>query len=358
MLRPSRHDKILQLIQDGYWLHVNPKKYPSAQILRSVQRISNTQCDTTLPWLERVLCYNQDPHWHNADHEDAESMGYSLSDEINVIKEYQNDDRSFYLMNQDQLVVTDKESEFIDELNQDIASLFAPYLVQRFAFLQFQNQYSFLWILVLLIFTVPTYFLLEFFLSGLGKTLVPLAFGTIFEIQNIIKKYSAGYSLWQIKNILLRKSPLYLSVIISAAAVQPLYFLGHNHLSVLCLCLTLLVLPFYAKITELIQVKTSIKKLIALGKIDGTQKSNWYSAKYGDYWWLPFAAMAISIVLISVLAIAKPSVINSGLFIVVASSSPWFSFFGLVWLKKITNHASFNKNIKRIINQNIVSIES
>ncbi|HPN14540.1 MAG TPA: hypothetical protein PLF71_00260 [bacterium] len=122
--RPSRQDKVRELLESGYALGLSKGGDVPAGVRRAVGHIAYaTQNGLIFSWLERFVLHEENPVWSEAEADQAGSQGIDLKNELQTIKNYRDNHQNIKIMSQPGKDLSGLDTRVISDMNTDLAPL-------------------------------------------------------------------------------------------------------------------------------------------------------------------------------------------------------------------------------------------
>lgn len=123
-LRPSRQDKVRELLESGFALGLSTSTDVPASVRRSVGHIAHaTQNGLIFSWLERFILHEENPVWSEAELDQAGRQGVNLQHELQTIKDYRDNHQNIKIMSQPGKDLSGLDTRVISDMNADLAPL-------------------------------------------------------------------------------------------------------------------------------------------------------------------------------------------------------------------------------------------
>lgn len=228
-VRPSRHETFRKLLERGYGIGVRTVDKTPERVLQAVDRISReTQHNTVLPWLERLLRHEELPVFSEEDLRRAEAGGVNLYEEARVIVAKRHEFKKIVLIALENQCFTEAEQKMMEEVNQDLYPYAIDVIVNRVTFDNAHTRTEAAQsIIKALIVVGPIAHTLEHFLSGIGKVFAATVDDLLSETAELFALRGSGFT-W--KQLLKRSKilvPIFFLALYGAFQVEPLIEEGH-----------------------------------------------------------------------------------------------------------------------------------
>lgn len=122
--RPSRQDKVRELLESGYALGLYRGGRVPSGVRCAVSHIAYaTQSSLVFSWLERFILHEENPVWSEVEFERAGSQGIDLKGELQIIKNYRDNHQNIKIMSQPGKDLSGLDTRVISDMNADLAPL-------------------------------------------------------------------------------------------------------------------------------------------------------------------------------------------------------------------------------------------
>lgn len=228
-VRPSRHETFRKLLERGYGIGVRTVDKTPERVLLAVDRISReTQHNTVLPWLERLLRHDELPVFSEEDLRRTEMGGVNLYEEVRIIVAKRYEFKKIVLVALENQCLTEAEQKMMEEVNQDLYPYAIDVIVNRVTFDNAHTRTEAAQsIIKALIIVGPIAHALEHVLSGIGKVFAATVDDVLSEVAELFALRGSGFT-WK---LLMKRSriliPVFILATYGAFQVEPLIEEGH-----------------------------------------------------------------------------------------------------------------------------------
>ncbi|MEO5928087.1 MAG: hypothetical protein ABIO72_05185 [Patescibacteria group bacterium] len=268
-VRPSRHETFRKLLEQGYGIGVRTVDKTPERVLQAVDRISReTQHNTVLPWLERLLRHEELPVFSEEDLRRAEMSGVNLYEEVRIIVAKRYEFKKLILVALENQCFTEAEQRLMEEVNRDLYPYSIDVIVNRVTFDNAHTRTEAAQsIIKALIIVGPIAHVLEHFLSGIGKVFAATVDDLLSETAELFALRGSGFTWKQ----LLKRSriliPIFFLALYGAFQVEPLIEEGRTTLAGVVFGLSAVALSLTTAIQSIFLYRNAFTKLEQEGKL-------------------------------------------------------------------------------------------
>jgi hypothetical protein len=268
-VRPSRHETFRKLLEAGYGIGVRTADKTPERVLQAVDRISReTQHNTVLPWLERLLRHEELPVFSEEDLRRAEAGGVNLYEEARIILAKRHEFKKIILIPLENQCLTEAEQRMMREVNEDLYPHAIDVIVNRVTFDNAHTRTEAAQsIIKALIIVGPIAHVLEHFLSGIGKVFAATVDDLLSETAELFALRGSGFTWKQ----LLKRSrilvPIFFLALYGAFQVEPLIEEGRMALAGVVFGLSAVALSLTTAIQSVFLYRKSFAALEQEGKL-------------------------------------------------------------------------------------------
>jgi len=268
--RPSRFETFRGLLERGYGIGVRTLERTPERILVAVDRISReTQENTIIPWLERLLREEELPVFSEEELRFAEAKGVNLYEETKEILSNRFEFRKIVLIDLHNRAIGEAEQALMREVNEDLYPLSIDAIVHRVVFDNAHTRTEAAQSVIKALLVVgPIAHVLEHFLSGLGKIFAASADDLLSEVAELFALRGSGFTwkqLYKRSRILI---PVFILATIGAFNVEPLIRQGRIGLAGVVFGLSAVALSLTTAIQSIGMYRTAFANLATSGKLN------------------------------------------------------------------------------------------
>jgi len=338
---PSRIQILERLLDQSCGLIVYTYKHTPENILNSVRRISKNQSGSLFPWLSQLASQNFRKISNlNLELLVDQDQDVDLQKDFEDLKVFFNKFVQCQITHPPHVAVTDQDSAWLDELNQDIRSLYASRIPSRISLDLFfpplwQTVFIILFALIVL---SPLIGLLESFSYGLSKTFAAFITGASIFALETYHLYVARASQWQIRKRLLKLLPFLFISLLLAYSVQLFLDQALYLLAGAVFALAIILVPSF-------EFVKSIRGKAGYNLLD----------IYGPVGWLMPTTLILPLILTSSVFAIWPSATEIAWVLALLSVQLFIlqGILALIW--NFFEKRLFVQRIKRLFGQNIVT---
>lgn len=268
-VRPSRFETFRKLLEEGYGIGVRTVDKTPERVLRAVDRISReTQENTVVPWLERLLRTEELPVFTVGEIEAAEKKGVNLYEEVRAILAERFEFKKIVLVDLQNRRIGDAEQKLMREVNEDLFPLAIDTIIHRVTFDNAHTRTEIAQsILKALIVIGPVAHGLERVLSGLGKIFAASADDVLSEAAELFALRGSGFTWRQ----LFRRSrvliPVFALATVGVFQVEPLIQSGRVALAGAVFGLSAVALSLTTALQSIGMYRDAFARLVSSGKL-------------------------------------------------------------------------------------------
>lgn len=268
-VRPSRFEVLRTLLERGFGVGVQSVEKTPERVLQAVDRISReTQGNTIVPWLERLLRDEELPSFSEEDLRHAETKGINLYEEAKIILAERFEFRKITLVAGTEKI-SQQEEKILDEMNRDLYPLAIDAIVHRVIFDNAHTRTEVAQsIIKALILIGPIAHALEEVLSGLGKVFAASVDDILSEVAELFALRGSGFTwrqLYKRSRILI---PVFIAATYGAFQVQPLIESGHTGWAGVVFGLSAVALSLTTALQSIGMYRSTYAKLVETGKLN------------------------------------------------------------------------------------------
>ena len=225
---PERLETFRELLERGYGIGVRTVEKTPEQLLTAIDRISHqTQENTILPWLPRLLREGELPIFTEYELRIAEKEGINLYQQAKLILEKRYEFKKIVFVDLENRGLGERERGLAFELNKELYPLAVDYVVSRVLFDHANARTEVAQtILKALLIIGPVAHGLEHWISGVGKLFAASADDMLAETAELFALRGSGFT-WQ---QLIKRSriliPVFALATYGAFQVEPLIAAG------------------------------------------------------------------------------------------------------------------------------------
>lgn len=232
-INPSRHETFRKLLEKGYGLGVRTVKKTPERVLKAVDRISReSQHNTVIPWLEKLLRYEELPVFSEEELRAAEDRDVNLYAEARAILEQRFEFKKIVLVSLNNQCLTEREQELMREVNTDLYPFAIDAIVNQ---VTFDNAHTRMetaqTIIRALLIIGPIAHVLERVLPGIGKVFAATSDDLLSEAAELFALRGSGFTWRQLAKRSRILVPVFLLAAYGAFQVEPLVREGRTVLA-------------------------------------------------------------------------------------------------------------------------------
>lgn len=268
-VRPSRFETFRKFLERGYGLGVRTVDKTPEHVLRAVDRISReTQENTIVPWLERLLRTEELPVFSVEELEDAEKKGVNLYEEVRAILAERFEFKKIVLVDLRNRCIGDAEQRLMREVNEDLFPLAIDTIIHRVTFDNAHTRTEVAQSIVKALIVIgPVAHALEHVLSGLGKIFAASADDVLSEAAELFALRGSGFTWRQ----LFRRSRILIPVFALATygvfQVEPLIRSGRVAFAGVVFGLSAVALSLTTALQSIGMYRDAFARLASSGKL-------------------------------------------------------------------------------------------
>lgn len=227
-VRPSRHETFRKLLEQGFGIGVRTVDKTPERVLKAVDRISHeTQHNTVVPWLERLLRHEELPVFSEDELRRAEGKGVNLYEEAKIILAKRFEFKKIVLVALENQCLTDEEQRVMREVNEDLYPHAVDVIVNRVTFDNAHTRTEVAQsIIKALLIVGPIAHVLEYVLSGIGKVFAATADDLLSEAAELFALRGSGFTWRQLARRSRILIPVFILATYGAFQVEPLIHAG------------------------------------------------------------------------------------------------------------------------------------
>ncbi|MFZ6015815.1 MAG: hypothetical protein ACOYUZ_05705 [Patescibacteria group bacterium] len=286
-IHPSRFSQLQTVLTRNCGLAISYDKNIPDNIVRSVNRIANTQEGTLFPWLEDFFKDDVNPPWSEDDLADASARDIDLHEELFALKKfYQNCQQISFIYPPG--AAPHKDDEHLTRtLLKDLKNLRAAEMAHLIA----AKKHSYTsWHLALallgIIFLIPIIYVMTLLYEPLGLLSAVLLPGLAVEGNYYYNSYKYGAASWQLKRKIRQILPWTSLQIIFAVIAYLFKNSDYNILAGICLGVAVTIFPVKSYVFNSLRALSGWQNLNYQGKAVYIHRWPWLKAKEGRFWWL------------------------------------------------------------------------
>lgn len=225
---PERVDTFRDLLERGYGIGVRTVERTPELLLGAIDLISHqTQENTVLPWLPRLLREGELPIFTEYELRTAERAGINLYEQAKLVLEKRYEFKKIVFVDLENHGLGERERGMAFELNKELYPLAVDYVVSRVLFDHANARTEVAQtILKALLFVGPIAHWLEHWISGIGKLFAASADDMLAETAELFALRGSGFTWHQ----LIKRSriliPVFALATYGAFQVEPLIVAG------------------------------------------------------------------------------------------------------------------------------------
>lgn len=268
-MRPSRFETFRMLLEQGYGIGVRTVEKTPERILEAVSRISHeSQANTILPWLERLLREEELPIFSPDDLAHSRERGADLMEDAKMILAERFEFRKIVLVDLKNRSVGSDIQQLMDDVNRDLYPLSVDAIVHRVTFDSAHTRTKVAQsILKALVVIGPVAHLLEHALSGLGKLFAASADDVLSETAELFALRGSGFTWRQLIGRSRWLIVVFALATFGAFQVTPLIHAGRIGLAGLIFGLSAVALSLTTAIQSIFLYRASFRALVESGKL-------------------------------------------------------------------------------------------
>lgn len=223
-MRPSRHETFRKLLDKGFGIGVRTVDKTPEAVLKAVDHISHeTQHNTVVPWLDRLLRHEELPVFSEEELRGAENKGINLYEDARTILAQRFEFKKIVLVALHNQCLTEHEQLIMREVNEDLYPHAVDVIVNRVTFDNAHTRTEVAQSIIKALLVVgPIAHVLEHTLSGIGKVFAATADDLLSETAELFALRGSGFTWKQ----LIKRSrilvPVFLLATWGAFQVEPL----------------------------------------------------------------------------------------------------------------------------------------
>ena len=227
--RPSRFEIFRRLLEQGYGIGVRTVEKTPERVLRAVDTISReTQENTILPWLPRLLREEELPSFSTQELEGVERKGVNLYEEVKIILAERFEFKKIVLVDLHNRCIGAEEQRLMREVNADLYPLAIDTIIHRVTFDNAHTRTEVAQsIIKALIVIGPIAHVLEHALSGLGKIVAASVDDLLSEVAELFALRGSGFTWRQLRRRSGPLIPIFALATYGVFQVEPLIRSGH-----------------------------------------------------------------------------------------------------------------------------------
>ncbi|MBU0540749.1 hypothetical protein KKF59_00350 [Patescibacteria group bacterium] len=232
-INPSRHETFRKLLEKGYGLGVRTVKKTPEKVLLAVDRISRrSQHNTIMPWLEKLLRYEELPVWSEEELRTAEDADVNLYAEARTIIEQRFEFKKIVLVSLNNQCLTEREQELMREVNTDLYPFAIDSIINQVTFDNAHTRTETAQTIIKALLIIgPIAHALEHVLSGIGKVFAATADDLLSEAAELFALRGSGFTWRQLAKRSKILVPVFLLATYGAFQVEPLVREGRTALA-------------------------------------------------------------------------------------------------------------------------------
>lgn len=268
-MRPSRHEAFRKMLEKGYGIGVRTVDRTPERVLKAVDRISHeTQHNTIIPWLERLLRNEELPIFSEEELRQSEAKGINLYEEARIILAKRYEFKKIILIPLENQAVTEAERAFMQEVNEDLYPLAIDVIVNRVTFDNAHTRTEVAQSIVKALLVIgPVAHTLEHLVSGIGKVFAATADDLLSETAELFALRGSGFTWRQLAKRSRILIPVFILATYGAFQVEPLLHEGHLALAGVVFGLSAVALSLTTAIQSIFLYKHSYAMLEKEGKL-------------------------------------------------------------------------------------------
>jgi len=285
-IRPSRHEMFRKLLERGYGIGVRTVDKTPERVLQAVDRISHeTQHNTILPWIERLLRHEELPIFSEEELRNAERKGINLYEEARMILAKRYEFKKIILIPLENQCLTETEQRLMQEVNEDLYPHAVDVIVNRVTFDNAHTRTEVAQSIIKALLVVgPIAHALEYVLSGIGKVFAATADDLLSETAELFALRGSGFTWRQLAKRSRILIPVFLLATYGAFQVEPLIHEGRLALAGVVFGLSAVALSLTTAIQSIFLYKHSYVQLEREGKLRREPgRSLWWYALMQDF---------------------------------------------------------------------------
>lgn len=223
-VRPARMETFRKLLEKGFGIGVRTVEKTPERVLQAVDHVSReTQHNTIIPWLERLLRDGELPVFSEEELRRAEQKGINLYAEAKFILEQRFEFKKIVLVALENQPLTEREQEIMREVNEELYPYAIDVIVNRVTFDNAHTRTEAAQTIIKALLVVgPIAHALENVLSGIGKVFAATADDLLSETAEFFALRGSGFTWKQLikrSRVLL---PVFALATYGAFQVEPL----------------------------------------------------------------------------------------------------------------------------------------
>ncbi|MFA5935882.1 MAG: hypothetical protein WC787_03450 [Patescibacteria group bacterium] len=268
-VRPSRHEAFRKLLEKGYGIGVRTVDKTPERVLQAVDRISQeTQHNTIIPWLERLLRHEELPVFSEEELRNAERKGINLYEEVRIILGKRYEFKKIILIPLENQGLTESEQVLMREVNEDLYPHAIDVIVNRVTFDNAHTRTEVAQsIIKALLIVGPVAHVLEHVLAGIGKVFAATADDLLSETAELFALRGSGFSWRQLAKRSRILIPVFILATYGAFQVESLIHDGRLALAGVVFGLSAVALSLTTAIQSIFLYKSSYASLVREGKL-------------------------------------------------------------------------------------------
>jgi hypothetical protein len=274
-IRPARLESLRGLLTEGFAVGIRSIEKTPERILRAVDHISReTQHNTVLPWLERLLREEELPVFTEEELRRAEAKGINLYEDARTILAQRFEFKKIILVPLKNQEVTPAEQQLVREMNEDLYHQAIETILHRVTFDNAHTRTEVAQsIIKALIVIGPIAHGLEHLLSGLGKVFAASADDLLSETAELFALRGSGFTWRQLARRSRVLIPVFILATYGAFQVEPLIAAGRVGLAGVIFGLSAVALSLVTALQSIAMYRESYRTLLRENKIRllGTQ---------------------------------------------------------------------------------------
>lgn len=199
-MRPSRHEAFRKLLENGFGIGVRTVDKTPEAVLTAVDHISHeTQHNTILPWLERLLRHEELPVFSEEELRVAENKGINLYEDARTILAQRFEFKKIVLVPLHNQVIEEADRVLMREVNEDLYPHAIEVIVNRVTFDNAHTRTEVAQSIIKALLVVgPIAHSLEHVLSGIGKVFAATADDLLSETAELFALRGSGFTWRQL----------------------------------------------------------------------------------------------------------------------------------------------------------------
>jgi hypothetical protein len=268
-VNPSRHETFRKLLEKGFGIGVRTVEKTPERILQAVDRISReTQHNTIVPWLEKLLRDEELPVFSERELRAAEDKEINLYAEARLILEKRFEFKKIVLVALENQCLTEREQEVMRDVNQDLYPLAIDVIVNRVTFDNAHTRTEVAQTIIkALLFVGPIAHVLEHVLSGIGKVFAATSDDLLSETAELFALRGSGFTWRQLAKRSRILIPVFILATYGAFQVEPLVHEGRTALAGVIFGLSAVALSLTTAIQSIKMYRQSYSALHREGKL-------------------------------------------------------------------------------------------